>query len=52
MKILAAPDVRKKLGDLDLDVIGGTPAELAAVIEREIPQWAKVIKQAGIRAGE
>jgi tripartite-type tricarboxylate transporter receptor subunit TctC len=51
-RILAAPDVRKKLNDLGLDVIGGTPAELAAVIEREIPQWAKVIKQAGIRANE
>lgn len=51
-RILAAPDVRKKLNDLGLDVIGGAPAELAAVIEREIPQWAKVIKQAGIRASE
>jgi tripartite-type tricarboxylate transporter receptor subunit TctC len=52
VKILAAPDVRKKLNDLGLDVIAGTPAELAAVIEREIPQWAKVIKQAGIKASE
>jgi tripartite-type tricarboxylate transporter receptor subunit TctC len=52
VKILAAPDVRKKLNDLGLDVIAGTPAELAALIEREIPQWAKVIKQAGIKAGE
>ncbi len=52
VKILALPDVRKKLNDLGLDVIGGTPAELAAVIEREIPQWAKVIKQAGIKAGD
>jgi tripartite-type tricarboxylate transporter receptor subunit TctC len=48
-KVLAQGDVRKKLNDLGLDVIGGTPAELTAVIEREIPQWARVIKQAGIR---
>jgi tripartite-type tricarboxylate transporter receptor subunit TctC len=52
VKILAMPDVRKKLNDLGLDVIGGSPAELAAAIEREIPQWARVIKQAGIKAGE
>ena len=52
VRILAAPDVRKRLNDLGLDVIAGTPAELAAVIEREIPQWAKVIKQAGIKASE
>jgi tripartite-type tricarboxylate transporter receptor subunit TctC len=52
VKALAVPEVKKKLNDLGLDVIGGTPAEFAAAIEREIPQWAKVIKQAGIRAGE
>jgi tripartite-type tricarboxylate transporter receptor subunit TctC len=51
-KIMAMPDVRKKLNDIGADAIGGTPAEFAALIEREIPQWAKVIKQAGIRASE
>jgi tripartite-type tricarboxylate transporter receptor subunit TctC len=51
-KIMALPDVRKKLNDIGADAIGGTPAELAALIEREIPQWAKVIKQTGIRASE
>jgi tripartite-type tricarboxylate transporter receptor subunit TctC len=52
VRILALPDVRGKLNDLGLDVIAGSPAELAAVIEREIPQWAKVIKQAGIKASD
>ena len=52
VKILSSPDVRKKLNALGLDVIGGTPAELAAAIEREIPQWATVIKRAGIKASE
>jgi tripartite-type tricarboxylate transporter receptor subunit TctC len=49
---MALPEVRKKLNDIGADAIGGSPAELAALIEREIPQWAKVIKQAGIRASE
>jgi len=52
VRALALPDVRKSLGDLGLDLIGGTPAELAATIEREIPQWAKVIKGAGIKLAE
>jgi tripartite-type tricarboxylate transporter receptor subunit TctC len=52
VRILAMPEVRKKLNDLGLDVIPGTPAEIAAAIEREIPRWASVIKQAGIRATE
>lgn len=50
VKILAAPDTRKKFDDLGLDVIGDSPAEFAAAIRREIPQWAGVIRQAGIKA--
>jgi tripartite-type tricarboxylate transporter receptor subunit TctC len=52
MKVLAQPDVRKKMNDLGLDVLGGTPAEFAAAIERETPRWAGVIKKAGIKASE
>ena len=51
-RILALPDVRKRLTELGLDVIGNTPTEFAAVIKAEIPQWAAVIKGAGIKAGE
>ena len=49
VKVLSQPDVKRKLNELGLDVVGGTPAEFAATIEREIPQWAKVIKGAGIK---
>ena len=52
VRVLALPDIRKKLNDLGLDVVGGSPAEFAAVIAREIPQWAKVIKGAGIKLSE
>jgi tripartite-type tricarboxylate transporter receptor subunit TctC len=52
VKVLALPDVRKRMFDLGLDVLGGSPAEFAAVVAREIPQWAKVIKQAGIKVSE
>jgi len=50
LRVLAMPDVRKRLSDLGLDILGGTPAEFTAAIEREIPQWARVIRQAGIKA--
>jgi tripartite-type tricarboxylate transporter receptor subunit TctC len=52
VKLLAQPDVRRKMNDLGLDVIGGTPAQFAAAIERETPRWARVIKQAGIKAND
>ena len=48
--VLAMPDVRKRFEDNGLDVIGGTPAEFAEVIRKEIPYWAKIIKEAGIKA--
>jgi tripartite-type tricarboxylate transporter receptor subunit TctC len=52
VRILALPGMRKRLEELGLDVIGSTPAEFAAVIKSEIPQWAAVIKGAGIKASE
>ena len=50
VRALSAPETRKKFTDFGLDVVAGTPAELAATIQREIPHWAKLIKQAGIKA--
>jgi tripartite-type tricarboxylate transporter receptor subunit TctC len=49
---LALPEVRQRFNELGLDTIGNSPAEFAAVIRAEIPQWAAVIKGAGIKAGE
>ena len=48
--ILALPDLRKKFDDQGMAVIGNTSAEFAAVIKAETLQWAKVIKDAGIKA--
>jgi tripartite-type tricarboxylate transporter receptor subunit TctC len=52
VRILAMPDVRKRFDELGLDPIGNTPAEFAAAIRAETPQWAKVIRDAGIKAGD
>jgi tripartite-type tricarboxylate transporter receptor subunit TctC len=51
VKILATPEVRKKFDELGLDPVGNTPAEFAAIIKKETPEWAKVIKDAGIKLG-
>jgi tripartite-type tricarboxylate transporter receptor subunit TctC len=50
-KTLAIPEVRRKFDELGLEPVGNTPTEFAAVIKKEIPEWAKVIKDAGIRLG-
>ena len=51
VKALAMPDVRKKFDELGLEPVGNTPAEFAAVITKETPEWAKLIKDAGIKLG-
>jgi hypothetical protein len=44
--------VRAKLTELGLDIISNSPAEFATAIATETPQWATVIKAAGIRISE
>jgi tripartite-type tricarboxylate transporter receptor subunit TctC len=51
VKLLAMPDVRKKFDELGLEPVGNTPEEFTAVIKKETPEWAKVIRDAGIKLG-
>ena len=51
VKTLALPQVRKKFDELGIEPVGNTPAEFAAIIQKEIPEWAKVIRDAGIKLG-
>ena len=50
VKIVALPDVREKLAALGFIAIADTPAEFAARLKSEFAKWAKVIKDAGIKA--
>ena len=51
VKALAMPEVRRKFDQLGLQPVGNTPAEFTEVIKKETPEWAKVIKDAGIKLG-
>lgn len=46
-KALKMPDVQSKLGGLGMDLVGGTPEELAALMAREIPRWGELVKKSG-----
>ena len=52
VKALAAPDVRERLQKIGTEPMGTSPAEFAADIQREVPQWAEVIKAAGLTGTE
>jgi len=51
-RALDAPEVQQKLLTAGVEPKIGAPAEVAAMLAARIPQWAEVIKAAGIRIDE
>jgi tripartite-type tricarboxylate transporter receptor subunit TctC len=49
VKALATADVRKKFDELGLEAIGNTPSQFTGVIKKETPEWATIVKNAGIK---
>jgi tripartite-type tricarboxylate transporter receptor subunit TctC len=49
MAALALPDVRARLSEEGAEVIGNSSAELAAYVTAEIPKWAALARQAGVK---
>jgi tripartite-type tricarboxylate transporter receptor subunit TctC len=43
------PDVKKSLGDLGVDIMGGSPEDFSAYIKSEIPKWTAIVKASGAR---
>jgi tripartite-type tricarboxylate transporter receptor subunit TctC len=50
VKIVQEPDVKEKFAALGFDAVANTPDQFAAQIEAEIAKWAKVIRDAKIKA--
>ena len=46
---LALPDLRDKLREQGAEVVANKPAELAAYVAAEIPKWAALARQAGLK---
>ncbi len=49
-KQLKSTDIARKLAEIGLDTVGGTPEELASYQRSEIVKWAKVVKDSGAKA--
>ena len=51
-KAAKSPAVIEKLSAQGMEVRGASPAELDALVRKEIPRWAKVIKDNNIKSGD
>jgi tripartite-type tricarboxylate transporter receptor subunit TctC len=50
VKIIALPDMKERMATLGFEPVGNTPEECAAQFRTETAKWAKVIREAGIKA--
>jgi tripartite-type tricarboxylate transporter receptor subunit TctC len=48
-KVLAVPDVKKRLLDSGVDAVSNTPQQFAAYVREETTRWAAVIKNANVK---
>ena len=49
-RILKTPDIQKRLGDLGLNIVEMTPAQLTALIKSDVPRLGKIVKDSGAKA--
>ena len=48
--LLKSPDLVKRLSQAGHDAATGTPEEFGALIRSELTRWAKIVREAGIKA--
>jgi len=49
-KGMADPELRKRLGGLGFEVVGGTPEQFASFIKSETEKWTRIVKLTGATA--
>lgn len=49
-RVVALPDIRKRMDELGMEPVASTPAQFDAFIQAEMKKWARVIAEAKIEA--
>lgn len=50
VKIMQVPELKERLAAMATDPVTSTPEEFAELIKQEISRWAKVVREAGLKA--
>lgn len=48
-RLLKLDEVRQRLGNLGVEPAGGSPEQFSAYLRAEIPKWARMIKETGLK---
>ena len=48
-KAAKAPDFVKRMNDLGYEIVGGTPEQMASMIQDEIKRWGPIVKASGAK---
>ncbi len=51
-KALSLPDIRERLAGEGVDPDGGPPDRLKDILNRDIPKWTRVVKEANVKAAQ
>jgi tripartite-type tricarboxylate transporter receptor subunit TctC len=49
-KAMQLPEYQKRMTDLGYDLVGGSPADMADMIQAELKRWGPVVKASGAKA--
>ena len=50
IKVMAVPEIKERMAELGFEIVASTPDEFSVRMRSEIPKWAKVIRNANIKA--
>jgi len=50
VKILTSQEIKQRFGKIGVEVVAGTPEHFSGFLKSEVDRWARVIKEANIRA--
>ena len=50
VKILTSAEVKERFGKMGVEVVAGTPEHFSGFLKSEVERWAKVVRDAGIKA--
>jgi tripartite-type tricarboxylate transporter receptor subunit TctC len=50
VRILTSSEIKERFGKIGVEVVAGTPEQFSTFLKSEVDRWAKVVRDANIKA--